>query len=155
MYEGWVKNCEPHMWIFDFFFQSIHFCQRCWSPVLKSLNATFKHVLFLTVQKTLHCMYDIINWLKRGTRNGCFNFRNKWKSDGGRWGDLGRRGWVESIQSHNYRWKHSNDRRVCWSIVVVKQYTFTEFPTALDLNIFSWLPKKWSIFSIDCLSLWR
>ena len=39
---------------------------------------------------------------------------------------------------------HSNDRNVSWSIVLVKQHTFTEFHTELDLNIFvySTLPQK-------------
>ena len=35
----------------------------------------------------------------------------------------------------------SNGTRVSWSIVLVKQHTFTEFSTALDLNMFSLLPK--------------
>ena len=44
--------------------------------------------------------------------------------------DQASKGDVESIQTHN-------DRCVSWSIVLVKQHTFTEFPTVLDLNIFS------------------
>ena len=41
--------------------------------MLKGLNAAFKQVLFLTVQNVLHCMYDVIIWLKMGTRNAFFN----------------------------------------------------------------------------------
>ena len=44
-------------------------------------------------------------------------------------------GAFELIQSHNG--SHCNDRRVGWSIVLVEQHTFTDFPTAFDLNIFS------------------
>ena len=58
--------------------------------MLKGLNATFKEVLFLTVQKALHCMYDAIIWLKVCTRNGLIsNFGNKWKSGGMRSGEEG------------------------------------------------------------------
>ena len=54
------------------------------------LNATFKEVLILTVQKVLHCMYGAIIWKKVGTGNDFYYFGTWWKSDGVRSDENGR-----------------------------------------------------------------
>ena len=63
-----------------------------------------------------------------------FNFGNKWQSDGARTGEYVRCQFKATIVDCS----HSIDRRVSWSIVLVKENTFTDFSTAFDLNIHSW-----------------
>ena len=59
-------------------------------------------------------------------------FGNKWKSD-----DQASKSVLNKFKATIIDDSYSNDGRVSWSIVLEKQHAFIEFPTALDLNIFS------------------
>ena len=90
LYEGWFKSvtltCND--WNFGIIFQhnpSPPNVYKLLPAMLKDHNATLNEGIFFIVQKVLHCIYDVIIWIKeRVTKMSFSNFRNNWKSVGAR-----------------------------------------------------------------------